>query len=65
MSDNSKTRASDRYNRTHTTRVYLTLNNRTDADILDYIKNIDGSVQGYIKALIRADIARQQNESSN
>ena len=65
MSDNSKTRASDRYNRMHTTRVYLTLNNRTDADILDYIKNIDGSVQGYIKALIRADIARQQNESSN
>ena len=45
-----------RYDRAHTTPVYLKLNNRTDADIIKHLASV-GNKQGYIKNLIRADIA--------
>ena len=39
----------------HTTRIYLKLNNNTDADILAKLETVE-SKQGYIKQLIRKDI---------
>ena len=48
-----------RYDAAHTTQVKLKLNNTTDADILAKLSQVrsSGSVQGYIKSLIRQDIA--------
>lgn len=46
-----------KYDSTHTRQVKLKLNIETDADILDYLDR-QPSKQGYIKALIRADMAR-------
>ena len=47
--------------RMHTTQVKLKLNNKTDADILDWIHkqrySRSTTVQGEIKRLIRAEIA--------
>ena len=49
------------YDEMHTTQVKLKLNNKTDADILDWISDQRFSrtttVQGEIKRLIRAEIA--------
>ena len=41
----------------HTAQIKLKLNDSTDADILEWLAAQDNK-QGYIKALIRADIAR-------
>ena len=55
------------YDEIHTTQVKLKLNNKTDADILDWICrqkwNLRKSVQGEIKRLIREEIARTTSES--
>lgn len=42
----------------HTTRIALKLNNSTDAEILAKLATVP-SKQGYIKQLIRADIAQK------
>lgn len=55
MTDNKASIRSDRYDRKNTTRLYIKLNNNTDADILEALSKIDNK-QGYIKALIRADL---------
>lgn len=56
--------AQNRYDEWNTTQVKLKLNNKTDSDILSWIKKHkyarDSSVQGAIKALIREDIARKE-----
>lgn len=56
--------AQERYDEWNTTQVKLKLNQKTDADILKWVKkqkySKDSSIQGAIKALIREDIARQQ-----
>ncbi len=44
------------YNKAHTKTILLRFNLKTDKDILERLENI-GSMQGYIKGLIRADIA--------
>lgn len=53
------------YDETHTTQVKLKLNNKTDADILDWLykqqRNRDKSMQGEIKRLIREEIQRSYN----
>ena len=50
------------YDEMHTTQVKLKLNNKTDADILDWIchqkRDLRKSAQGEIKRLIREEIAR-------
>ena len=57
--------AQNRYDEWNTTQIKLKLNNKTDQDILSWIKNHkyarESSVQGAIKALIREDIARQKS----
>ena len=50
--------ASERYDRENTVRVAIKLNKRTDADILAQLDRQDNK-QGYIKALIRADMASE------
>ena len=50
-----KVKASLKYNGKNTKQVKLSLNLRTDADILDWLQGID-NVQGYIKKLIRNDM---------
>lgn len=47
--------ASERYDRENTVRVAIKLNKKTDTDILEQLARQDNK-QGYIKALIRADI---------
>ena len=56
----SVAKAQAKYNKEKTTGVYLKLNNRTDADILDRLEELAGSEgkQGYIKRLIREDMKR-------
>ena len=44
----------------HTTRIVMDMNHNTDADILTKLSEVP-SKQGYIKALIRADIANSNN----
>ena len=48
-----------RYEAANCTQIKLKLNNKTDADILAYLEAQENK-QGYIKALIRADIARHE-----
>ena len=47
-----------RYDKTHTRRINLKLNLELDADILQKLDSAD-SMQGYIKDLIRADLAKK------
>ena len=60
----SKYEAQERYDTFNTVQVKLKLNQKTDADILAWIRQHkygrETSVQGAIKALIREDIARVQ-----
>lgn len=49
-----------RYDAAHTTQVTLKLNLRTDDDILDRLRAVPNR-QGYIKRLIREDMAREKN----
>lgn len=43
----------------NTTRVVMNLNHNTDKDVLEKLSRVP-SKQGYIKRLIRADIAREE-----
>ena len=47
-----------KYDKTHTRRINLKLNLELDADILQKLDSVD-SMQGYIKDLIRADLAKK------
>ncbi len=42
----------------HTTRIVMDLNHNTDVDILEKLDAVP-SKQGYIKTLIRADMAKE------
>ena len=55
MTDNRASVASMKYDKANTTDVRIKLNNNTDADILEKLNSVDNK-QGYIKALIRADL---------
>ena len=51
-------KASKKYDKEHTKQLSLKLNLRTDVDILEKLENVP-SKQGYIKMLIRKDIAEE------
>ena len=53
--------AQARYNAKTRRRYALNLNTNTDPDILAHLETLD-NVQGYIKQLIREDIARKKEE---
>lgn len=50
----------DRYTAKAIRRYALNLNRNTNADILAHLEGID-NIQGYIKSLILADMARHDN----
>ena len=54
-------RAQARYDKRNTRHINLKLNLRTDADVLEKLQKV-ASMQGYIKAVIRADIERDNND---
>lgn len=56
----SKYPSQDKYDRANTTRFYIKLNNRTDADIIEQLRSVE-NVQGYIKSLIREDIEKRRH----
>ncbi|MBR2159980.1 MAG: hypothetical protein IJ938_01560 [Clostridia bacterium] len=51
----AKRRASAKYDKANTKGIYLKLNKNTDADIIEYLEEVE-NVQGYIKTLIRKDM---------
>lgn len=55
MASAAQIRANEKYDKAHTTGVYLKLNNETDKDILEYLASVPNR-QGYIKQLIRKDM---------
>ena len=57
-STESQIRASIRYNKENTVQISLKLNRTTDADLIDSLNRVTNK-QGYIKELIRKDIARR------
>lgn len=54
-SSEARLRANAKYDASHTKQVMLKLNLTTDADILAKLDEVENK-QGYIKALIRADM---------
>ena len=50
-------RAQAKYDKDNTVQLKLKLNRKTDKDIIDWLTD-ESNKQGYIKALIRADIER-------
>lgn len=64
MATEAQIKAIRKYEKENMKRVTFMFNLKNDADILNRLESVP-SKAGYIKALIRADIARQQNESSN
>lgn len=55
----ARTRAQAKYDKAHTTGIYMKLNLRTDRDIIQWTWH-QKSVQGAIKQLIRDDIRRKK-----
>lgn len=56
MATESKRKANAKYDREHTTGVFLKLNKETDKDILEKLSSVPNR-QGYIKDLIRKDLS--------
>ena len=54
-------KAQDKYNKANTTQFRMKLNNKTDADIIAKLSSVPNK-QGYLKALIREDIARSDEK---
>lgn len=52
--------ATAQYDRENTRRINLKLNNKTDADIIQRLKEMKNSegIQGYLKRLIREDMKK-------
>lgn len=50
------------YDKEHTTRVNLKLNNKTDADIIQRLHEVP-SIQGYIKGLISKDMTQKEDST--
>lgn len=57
MEEKKKYAAQEKYDKVNTVRMALKLNKNTDADILKKLDEVE-SKQGYIKELIRRDIAK-------
>lgn len=60
-SSDARKRAVLKYDASHTRQVKLKLNLETDKDILERLDEVENK-QGYIKALIRADIKKERQD---
>ena len=56
---NSQSKEQAKYDAKNTKQIVLKLNLKTDADILEQLEKV-GNKQGYIKELIRKDIAEKE-----
>lgn len=54
-----KTKSHQKWVAENTTRIVMNLNHNTDQDVLNKLSKVS-SKQGYIKGLIRADIAKEE-----
>lgn len=54
--------ASMKWHKKHLTQIKFNLNNETESDIIEWLETKPNK-QGYIKELIRADIAKQKKDS--
>lgn len=54
---NAQAKASAKYDKTHTRKIVLKLNLKTDDDILNKLDSLENK-QGYIKELIRKDMQK-------
>jgi hypothetical protein len=61
MVSEAQNRAQAKYDKANTKMIQMKLNLKTDADILEKLASV-GNKQGYIKALIRADIEAQKTK---
>lgn len=59
----SQKRATYKYEQKNIKKICLKLNKKTDADILGRFREV-GNVQGYIKALVRADMMKHDRYST-
>lgn len=57
MASQAQIRAVDKYDKANTKKYLLKLNLVTDKDIIDHLDSLDNK-QGYIKQLIRNDLAK-------
>ena len=57
-STEAQVRASIKYNKENTVQISLKLNRSTDADLIESLNRV-ANKQGYIKELIRRDIAKK------
>lgn len=58
MATETQIKAQKKYDAENTRQVHLKLNRRTDSDVLERLDNVP-SKQGYIKRLIREDLAKE------
>lgn len=63
MVTEARMRAQLKYNRLHTRQITLRLNLRTEDDIIRHL-DMQPNKQGYLKSLIRADMAREEEEAA-
>ena len=61
MVSDSKKRSNANYDAGHTRQIKMKLNLKTDREILEWLDS-KSNKQGYIKQLIKADIAKQKAE---
>lgn len=64
MRSEAKKKSQAKFDKLNTTHYGLKLNNRTDLDIMKRFEEV-GSVQTYIKRLIREDIAREEKKEED
>ena len=63
MATEAQKKASAKYDKNNTKLIQLKLNKKTDGDILDFLDQLDNR-QGFIKELIRKEIAGVGSDSS-
>lgn len=61
MATEARLKANAKYDAAHTKMYCMKLNLKHDKDVIDKLKSV-GNIQGYIKDLIRADIAKDKTE---
>lgn len=61
MATEAQKRASIAYDKTHTKGFYIKLNINTDSDVIAVLESVPNR-QGYIKELIRADLAKNSEK---
>lgn len=59
MSSKKKERPQDRYNKSHTVSIAIRLMKNTEQDIIQKLDSVPNKA-GYIKQLIRADMAKDK-----